>query len=297
MVWVLATGGTAWPRGTESIARLVQRPRDWGTGTAWRWSGVPLLDSLDPMAPTLTAVERFLERLVERPIGRLFRASIEPEQLRRRVERSMEEGRQALGGRTYAPDRFRILLEPDDLDALLRRHPAPEASLCEAAHGYARQRGWLLNGRPLVTLHPSTAVARRDIVVTATLSDRGHGPPPTGSGPADGQASLDATAVLPAGGLGPVTLIVSSHGRPDRRIRVGASLLRIGRAVDNEIVLPDERVSRHHGLIAASHGSLVYRDLASANGSFLRGQRVSEVALGPGDELTIGSTSLRLVHD
>jgi pSer/pThr/pTyr-binding forkhead associated (FHA) protein len=39
---------------------------------------------------------------------------------------------------------------------------------------------------------------------------------------------------------------------------------------------------------------LVYRDLASANGSYLRGQRVSEVALGPGDELTLGSTSLRL---
>ena len=247
------------------------------------------------MAPTLTAVERFLERLVERPIGRLFRASIEPEQLRRRVERSMEEGRQAIGGRTFAPDRFRILLEPEDLDAFLRRHPAPEASLCEAAHAYARQRGWLLDGRPLVTLHPSIAVARRDIVVTATLS--GHGPLVAGSGPADGQPSLEATAVLPAGGLGPVTLIISSHGRPERRVAVGASLLRIGRAVDNEIVLPDERVSRHHGLIAASHGSLVYRDLASANGSFLRGQRVSEVALGPGDELTIGSTTLRLVRD
>ena len=289
--------GHGLPRGTDSIARFVQRPRDWGTGAAGRWSGVPLLNSLDPMAPTLTAVERFLERIVERPIGRLFRASIEPEQLRRRVERSMEEGRQAFGGRTFAPDRFRILLEPNDLEAFLRRHPAPEASLCEAAHGYARQRGWLLNGRPLVTLHPSKAVARRDIVVTAAVSERGPGPFPAGVGPAEGQPSLEATAVLPAGGIGPVTLIVSSHGRPDRRVPIGASLLRIGRAVDNEIVLPDERVSRHHGLIAASHGSLVYRDLASANGSFLRGQRVSEVALGPGDELTIGSTSLRLVRD
>ena len=192
----------------------VQRPRDWGTGTAWRWSGVPLLDSLDPMAPTLTALERFLERLVERPIGRLFRASIEPEQLRRRVERSMEEGRQAFGGRTFAPDRFRILLEPDDLDGL---PAAPPGARGVALRGRPRLRAaarLAARGRPLVTLHPSTAVARGDIVVTATLSDGGRGPLPAGSGPADGRPSLEATAVLPAAALGPVTLIVSSHGRP-----------------------------------------------------------------------------------
>jgi Protein of unknown function (DUF3662)/Inner membrane component of T3SS, cytoplasmic domain len=248
------------------------------------------------MAPTLTALERFLERLVERPIGRLFRASVEPEQLRRRVERSMEEGRRSEGGRTLAPDRIRILLQSDDLAAFLRRHPSPEPALRESAHGYARQRGWLLRERPLVTLHPSKAVARGDIVVTATISDA-PGPASIGPGAGDGRPSLEVTALMPAASLGDLTLIVSSHGRPDRRVALAGSVLRIGRAVDNEVVLPDERVSRHHGLIAAAHGSLVYRDLASANGSYLRGQRVSEVALGPGDELTLGSTSLRLVRD
>ena len=116
-------------------------------------------------------------------------------------------------------------------------------------------------------------------------------------GGGEGRPSLEVTALIPAASLGDLTLIVSSHGRPDRRVALAGSVLRIGRAVDNEVVLSDERVSRHHGLIAASHGSLVYRDLASANGSYLRGQRVSEVALGPGDELTLGSTSLRLVRD
>ena len=258
---------------------------------------MPLLNSLDPMAPTLTALERFLERLVERPIGRLFRAPIEPEQLRRRVERSMEEGRRTGGGRTLAPDRFRILLQPDDLAALLRRMPAPEPTMREAAHAYARQRGWLLRERPLVTLHPSTAVARGDIVVTASISEAGPGAASLAPGASDGRPSLEATAILPLATVGDVALEVSSHGRPDRRITLVGGVLRIGRAVDNEVVLADERVSRHHGLITIAHGSLVYRDLASANGSYLRGERVSEVALGPGDELMLGSTSLRLVRD
>ena len=257
---------------------------------------MPLLDSHDPMAPTLTALERFLERLVERPIGRLFRAPIEPERLRRRVERSMEEGRRSEGGRTLAPDRFRILLQPDDLAALLRRSPAPEPTLRESAHAYARQRGWFLRERPLVTLHASAAIGRGDIVVTATVSDAGLGATSMPRGASDGRPSLEATAVLPAASFGDVALVVSSHGRPERRVALRGAVLRIGRAVDNEVVLPDERVSRHHGLITIAHGSLVYRDLASANGSYLRGARVSEVALGPGDELTLGSTSLRLVQ-
>ena len=259
---------------------------------------MPLLDSLDPMAPALTALERFLERLVERPIGRLFRAPIEPEQLRRRVERAMEEGRHGVGGRTRVPDRYRILLQPDDLAAFLRRYPAPEPGLREAAHAYARQRGWLLRERPLVTLHPSGGVARGDIVVTAAISDDARPMDPAASGGArDRRSSLEATAILPPAVLGEVALLVSSHGRPARRVAIAGAVLRIGRAVDNEVVLPDERVSRHHGLITVAHGSLVYRDLASANGSYLRGQRVTEVALGPGDELTLGSTSLRLVPD
>ena len=257
---------------------------------------MPLLDSIDPMAPALTALERFLERLVERPIGRLFRAPIEPEQLRRRVERAMEEGRRGDGGRTLVPDRYRILLQPDDLATFLRRFPAPEPGLREAAHAYARQRGWLLRERPLVTLHPSGGVARGDIVVTATTHEDEQ-PGASASGAGGGRPSMETTAVLPSAALGHVSLLVTAHGRPARRVAIAGAVLRIGRAVDNEVVLPDERVSRHHGLITVAQGTLVYRDLASANGSYLRGQRVSEVALGPGDELTLGSTSLRLVPD
>jgi hypothetical protein len=153
-----------------------------------------------------------------------------------------------------------------------------------------------LRERPLVSLHPSAAVARGDTVVAATLSHEGPSPAPGSPGSSGERPSLEATAVLPLASVGDISFVVSSHGRPDRRIGLAGAVLRIGRAVDNEVVLPDERVSRHHGLITVAHGSLVYRDLASANGSYLRGERVSEVALGPGDELTLGSTSLRVVR-
>ena len=44
-----------------------------------------------PMTRSFAAVERFFERLLERPAARLFRAPIQPEQLQRKLERLLAE--------------------------------------------------------------------------------------------------------------------------------------------------------------------------------------------------------------
>ena len=67
-----------------------------------------------------------------------------------------------------------------------------------------------------------------------------------------------------------------------------------GRGTDNEIVILDERVSRHHGRFTARHGVLVYTDLDSTNGSLVNGVRVRDVALGVGDVVRLGRTTLTI---
>ncbi len=66
----------------------------------------------------------------------------------------------------------------------------------------------------------------------------------------------------------------------------------MGRGPDNDIVVLDERVSRHHGRFAARHGVLVYTDLDSTNGSMVNGTRVREAGLGVGDVVRLGRTTL-----
>src|SRR5687767_15477260 len=66
--------------------------------------------------PPLAAIERFFERLFERPSARLFRARLQPIQLQRRIERAMEAERLSSADRTLAPNRFVIHLHPADLD-------------------------------------------------------------------------------------------------------------------------------------------------------------------------------------
>jgi FHA domain len=49
----------------------------------------------------------------------------------------------------------------------------------------------------------------------------------------------------------------------------------IGREMNNDIELPDERVSRHHAVLWAENGIWHIRDLDSANGTFVGHSRVA----------------------
>ncbi len=65
----------------------------------------------------------------------------------------------------------------------------------------------------------------------------------------------------------------------------------IGRATDNDIVLADSSVSRHHAAIESRGGNFQVRDLGSQNGTFVRGERVSEAPLKNGDPVRVGDAS------
>ena len=66
---------------------------------------------------------------------------------------------------------------------------------------------------------------------------------------------------------------------------------KIGRATDNDIVLGDASVSRHHAAIEARNGGFHMRDLGSQNGTFVRGERVNEAPLRNGDPVRVGDAS------
>lgn len=68
----------------------------------------------------------------------------------------------------------------------------------------------------------------------------------------------------------------------------------VGRAGDNAVVLADEQVSGHHAEIVADRNGFRIRDLQSANGTFVRGERIADAPLYSGDEITLGSTRIVL---
>jgi len=68
----------------------------------------------------------------------------------------------------------------------------------------------------------------------------------------------------------------------------------IGRAGDNSLVIHDPDVSSHHAEIVVSGGAFLLRDLGSANGTFLNGERIDEAPVYQGDDIVIGSTRLMI---
>jgi DNA-binding SARP family transcriptional activator len=67
-----------------------------------------------------------------------------------------------------------------------------------------------------------------------------------------------------------------------------AAATRIGRLPDNDIVLEDANVSRHHAVVIDTGTSFVISDLRSANGVEVRGERIrASVTLNHGDRIRI----------
>jgi len=66
----------------------------------------------------------------------------------------------------------------------------------------------------------------------------------------------------------------------------------IGRAPENDLVIPDQLVSRRHAVIEQGPGGWKIIDNQSGNGTLLNGRRISEADLHDGDVITIGKTRL-----
>jgi pSer/pThr/pTyr-binding forkhead associated (FHA) protein len=62
----------------------------------------------------------------------------------------------------------------------------------------------------------------------------------------------------------------------------------VGRQADNDIVLDDRRVSRHHAEVIDRGGRWVIRDRDSTNGTAVNGKVTKEAVLKPGDRISFG---------
>jgi hypothetical protein len=85
----------------------------------------------------------------------------------------------------------------------------------------------------------------------------------------------------------PHLLLVSAGGQEPHVLRRRQT--RIGRNLDNDIVVNNDRVSRYHAEIVRQGEDLLLVDKQSRNGVWLNGRKVAEqAAITPGDRIRIG---------
>jgi hypothetical protein len=190
----------------------------------------------------LGRVERLLEEVVEGTSRRLFRPALQPIELARAAERAMEAGLVVGPNGTEAPNAFAIGLHPDDFARFAGYAGRLADDLERHLAAVARQRGWRAAALWRVTLQPDPAVRPGRISVTAQIAE--VQPEPSGSEAAPAPLeTMPLRALAAAPEPEPGGWLELADGR---RIVLSRAAVSLGRALDNDVVLPDTRVSRYH---------------------------------------------------
>jgi hypothetical protein len=138
----------------------------------------------------LRSIESRLERVVEGSVGRLFRASVAPVELARKLAKELEEGKVVSVTQTYAPNEYTIYLSPRDRTRFADFEASLRNELASYLAEHARRAGYVMPTRPRVrfetesSLHTgifgiSTALVRDDDAPLEPLT----GPPPAAAAP------------------------------------------------------------------------------------------------------------------
>ena len=241
----------------------------------------------------LSRVESFLERFLEAPAGRIG-ASIQPVSLAKRIERAMDTNKTYRDSGVIVPNHYDLHLHPSDFAAFASYRSSLEDDLAHGVLARARHERYTLVARPRVQIIADQGTRRGEIRVAANVVDeRGERLRDAEPLPASSDTRIyNRPAEVAPDSARRAYLLVSTRGSRPVQFDLGGPLIGIGRASDNDVILDDPMVSRHHCQLRLQHGAYGFTDLGSRNGSTVNGQPVTQIALGPGDVIRIGDTEI-----
>lgn len=218
------------------------------------------------LSSALDRFEALMITLIEGPFTRLGHTPLQPVELARSLAAAMESaGRPGPEGR-IAPNVYSLALHPKDWAGFAPFRGGLETELARYVQQVAEERGLVLCGPPHVDIVADADSAERDVRVKAEFV-------PHAAAPRDlGRAGLWRLDTLP----------------PVRSQPLAPPRVSLGRALDNDVVLDNPRVSRYHAELRYAVDGWSVHDLGSTNGTYVNGTQVTECVLQAGDHLRMG---------
>jgi Protein of unknown function (DUF3662)/FHA domain len=237
------------------------------------------------VARILSRIERALEDAVEGTSRRLFRSRLEPVMLAKAAASAMQEEQVIGPDGPETPNVFRILLHSTEFQRFASYRSSLEEKIERYLDRAARERGLRPVAPWRVEIEADETVRPRSIEVRASFQDVQVVDAPIRDGrPAD--AAL--TAPMPEARDGHEIATAQLRCEDGRTFTLADDVTSIGRALENDLVVPDTRVSRFHAEIHRDGGRFLVRDLKSTNGTMVAGRRIKERPLASGDEVSLG---------
>lgn len=254
--------------------------------------------SSEPEEEPVSVLQRFekrLEGLVEGAFAKVFKGVVHPVEILNAMQREAEAHKAILaGGRTLVPNRYVIDLSPYDHSRLAPYAAALAQELAQSQAEFIGEQAWTVYGDVIVEIERGDGLDTGMFRVTAEVFTGGEVAPMQ-------QPAYDAPPGYPpqqydhGGGYPPgppggrAVRLVSGDGRT-YPLQMGSTV--IGRGDQANLRLPDVGISRRHARLDFDGAQVVLTDLGSTNGTMVNGQRVSAVALNPGDMIQLGTTTL-----
>ncbi len=110
--------------------------------------------------------------------------------------------------------------------------------------------------------------------------------------PSEGSLETRALGFRPSGQVGLMAIVLSGTHKGQSHLLGGQT--RIGKAPDNDLVLTDDTVSRHHCELLRAPDGVHVRDLESTNGTRVDGTRIREATLHAGQVLKVGEVEISI---
>lgn len=232
-------------------------------------------------------LEARLEQMIEGAFAHLFGKRIRMHDLAIRLARAMEVNSRAINGndpRLLVPNLYTLYVHPETHMALLDNQP----DLCDVLDQYIVElvdaSHFRLDHPPAVKFLADANLARSDVQVVAGFQGEKH----------------PSTAIMQ-----PIKVYSSDHVPVNPQLIVNEIILipleeaviNVGRNQENDVVIDDPYVSRHHLQIRLYRGAYVLFDVHSRSGTAINGVRVKERRLQSGDVIHIGRSQLVYLED
>jgi hypothetical protein len=240
----------------------------------------------------LSQIENVFETIVEGSFRRFLAAPLQPIEIARALERAMEAQRVVGAASVDVPNQYVAYVNPTEFQRLepLRATVERDAAV------HIERRASELNYRPIAPVHVTLSADPKVSRATVRAEARFDEGMTTLEAPVEHTRRLEL--VRPDASVRSRSarslVLVNEDGET---ITVDGRPLRIGRGPDNDLVVPDIRISRYHAVIEPVPSGWIVRDLDSTNGTFLDGDRVSEAALDPPAALSLGGYQFTLRAD
>lgn len=181
--------------------------------------------------------------------------------------------------REYAPDQYTLSLNPFDFEDLQLRASHTQTILSKILQKALQEMDFSIVRDPHITLASDPTLPRDEVRVIAW-----HGMDPLQFTREIDEKKIHEINQPPPGAF----LLIEGK----RYFPLTESLIKIGRRLDNHLILEDRHVSREHAQLEVAEGRYVITDLKSTAGTRVNGRLISRHALRPGDIISIAAIQM-----